>query len=102
MRYVTHVKRERLCLRALVLLCCCSTKLRFSDVAAVEVVPNGSALRWQKLDTDFSVPGLVASVFGNRAWMHELRDEWGRNGSKTKSEAKAAAARANGARGGRP
>jgi hypothetical protein len=75
---------------------------RPSDIAAVQVVPNGSALHWDRLDADFSVPGLVAGVFGNRAWMDELRKEWGRKGGKTKSEAKAAAARANGARGGRP
>src|SRR5262252_2259626 len=72
---------------------------RPSDVAAVEVVPNGSALHWEKLDADFSVPGLVAGVFGNRVWMDELRKEWGRKGGKTKSKAKAAAARANGAKG---
>jgi hypothetical protein len=68
------------------------------DIAAVEVVPRGSALRWEKLDLDYSVAGLVAGVFGNRAWMSEL----GRQGGHAKSEAKARAARANGARGGRP
>jgi hypothetical protein len=75
---------------------------RPADIAAVEIVPNGSALHWEKLNADFGVPGLVAGVFGNKAWMDELRKEWGRKGGKTKSEAKAAAARANGARGGRP
>jgi hypothetical protein len=73
-----------------------------ADISAVEVVPSGSALHWEKLDADFSVSGLVAGVFGNKAWMDELRKEWGRKGGKTKSEAKAVAARANGARGGRP
>lgn len=68
------------------------------DIAAVEVVPRGSALCWEKLDLDYSVAGLVAGVFGNRAWMSEL----GRHGGHARSEAKARAARANGARGGRP
>lgn len=68
------------------------------DVAAVEVMPTGSALHWEKLDLDFSVSGLVAGIFGNKAWMSAL----GRQGGLAKSEAKARAARANGARGGRP
>jgi hypothetical protein len=68
------------------------------DVAAVEVMPTGSALHWEKLDLDFGVAGLVAGVFGNKAWMSAL----GRQGGLAKSEAKARAARANGAKGGRP
>jgi hypothetical protein len=57
------------------------------DVAAVEVMPRGSALHWGKLDLDFSVAGLVAGIFGNKAWMSEL----GRHGGRSKSEAKARA-----------
>src|SRR5499433_1328145 len=68
------------------------------DIAAVEVMPQGSALHWEKLDLDFSVAGLVAGIFGNKAWMSAL----GRQGGLAKSEAKARAARTNGAKGGRP
>jgi hypothetical protein len=75
---------------------------RAQDIADVEVMPGGSALHWEKLDADFSVPGLVAGVFGTRSWMDKRRKEWGRKGGRTKLEAKAAAARVNGAKGGRP
>jgi hypothetical protein len=44
---------------------------------------------------DYSVPGLVAGIFGTARWMAARA---GRAGSP----AKAAAARANGAKGGRP
>jgi len=68
------------------------------DIAAVKVMPQGSALHWEKLDLDFGVAGLIAGIFGNKAWMSAL----GRQGGLAKSEAKARAARANGAKGGRP
>jgi hypothetical protein len=64
----------------------------------VEVTPSGSGLHWETLDVDLSVPGLVAGIFGTRAWMAEL----GRKGGQATSEAKAAASRANGRKGGRP
>ena len=44
------------------------------------------------------VPGLVAGLFGTRRWMAEI----GRRGGKRRTKAKALAARANGAKGGRP
>lgn len=68
------------------------------DLAAVTLSPQGTALLWEKLDADFSVAGLLAGVFGTRAWMAEV----GRKGGQAKSAAKAAAARANGRKGGRP
>lgn len=68
------------------------------ELAEVEVMPYGFALRWEKLDADFSVAGLLAGIFGTKAWMAEL----GRHGGKLTSEAKAAAARENGKKGGRP
>lgn len=69
-----------------------------ADLAEVEVTPSRAGLRWEKLDADFSVPALVAGVFGSRAWMSEL----GKRGGSATSEAKAASARANGRKGGRP
>jgi len=68
------------------------------DLAAVTVSPHGTALHWEAMDADFSVPGLLAGVFGTRAWMAEV----GRKGGQVTSPAKAAAARANGQKGGRP
>lgn len=43
------------------------------DLAEVEVTPSGDGLHWEKLDADFSVPALLAGVFGTEAWMAELR-----------------------------
>lgn len=67
-------------------------------IAEVELMPRGAALHWEKLDQDFSVAGLMAGVFGTRAWMAEI----GRRGGSVRSERKAAAVRENGRRGGRP
>lgn len=65
------------------------------DLADIEVSPVGFGLHWPKLDVDYSVPGLVAGIFGTRRWMAA-------RAGRASSPAKAAAARANGAKGGRP
>ena len=64
----------------------------------VEVLGNGGGLHWESLDLDLSVPALVAAVLAGPAWMAEL----GRIGGQKSSAAKAAAARRNGRKGGRP
>lgn len=69
-----------------------------TDLAKVEVSPHGTSLHWEKIGADFSVPGLIAGVFGSRVWMAHL----GRRGGRATSDAKTAAARANGQKGGRP
>ena len=69
-----------------------------NDIARVKVMPRGGALFWDSLDVQMSVPGLMAGIFGTRAWMSAL----GRAGGRAKSEAKAAAVRENGRKGGRP
>lgn len=46
------------------------------DLAAVEITPSGAGLHWEKLDADFSVPGLLSGCFGTRAWMEKLRERW--------------------------
>lgn len=69
-----------------------------ADLSEVEVSPRGTSLHWEQLDADFSVSGLIAGVFGTRAWMADV----GRKGGRVSSAAKAAAARANGQKGGRP
>lgn len=68
------------------------------DIAKVKLTPYGLGLHWKKLDADFSVAGLLSGIFGTKVWMSEL----GRRGGSASSEAKAAAARANGKKGGRP
>jgi hypothetical protein len=41
------------------------------QLAEVEVLGRGYALRWAKLDAEFTVAGLLAGRFGSRAWMRE-------------------------------
>ncbi|WP_374532253.1 DUF2442 domain-containing protein [Phenylobacterium sp.] len=65
------------------------------QLAAIEILGQGYGLHWEALDVDISVPGLMAGIFGTKAYMARLAGQ-------AKSPAKAAAARANGAKGGRP
>ncbi|MBX3578451.1 MAG: DUF2442 domain-containing protein [Rhizobiaceae bacterium] len=65
------------------------------DLAAVEILGRGFGLHWEKLDADFTVGGLAAGIFGTAKYMAQ-------QAGRARSEAKAAAARANGAKGGRP
>jgi len=69
------------------------------DLANVEVDGLGFNLHWPALDVDLYVPALVSGVFGTRAWMTR---ELARTAGRATSPAKAAAARSNGAKGGRP
>jgi Protein of unknown function (DUF2442) len=66
-----------------------------NQLAAVEILGNGYGLHWEALDADISVPGLLVGIFGTKAYMARLAGQ-------SKSPAKAAASRANGAKGGRP
>ena len=68
------------------------------DLAAVRILGKGMGLHWEKLDADLSIASLVVGIFGSHAWMRELA----RRGGAASSPAKSAAARANGAKGGRP
>jgi hypothetical protein len=69
------------------------------DLAGVEVDGMGFNLHWPALDVDLLTPALAAGLFGTRAWMTR---ELARVAGKATSPAKTAAARANGAKGGRP
>ena len=66
-----------------------------AEIGKVEVIGRGFGLHWEALDLDYSVPGLVNGVFGTAKWMAA-------QAGRATSPAKAAAARANGAKGGRP
>ncbi len=68
-------------------------------LAEVEVLGLGMGLHWEQLNVDLSVPGLLAGLFGTKAWMD--RQGAAKAGS-ARSPAKATAARRNGAKGGRP
>lgn len=71
------------------------------DEALSDVMVDGAGfnLHWSGLDADLYVPALVAGVFGTRDWMAK---EWARAAGRATTLAKAAASRANGAKGGRP
>jgi hypothetical protein len=70
-----------------------------AELAQVEVLGLGLGLHWEKLDVDLSVPGLLAGLFGTKAYMDRQRAA---HAGAATSAAKAAAARRNGAKGGRP
>lgn len=61
----------------------------------VQILGVGYGLHWETLDVDLSIPGLLAGLFGTKAYM-------ARRAGQATSPAKAAAARSNGAKGGRP
>lgn len=65
------------------------------ELSEVELLGNGYGLHWDTLDVDYSVQGLLAGVFGTASWM-------ARRAGRATSPEKAEAARANGAKGGRP
>ena len=65
------------------------------QLAEVEILGRGYGLHWESLDVDLSIPGLLAGIFGTEAFM-------ARRAGAARSPAKAAAARVNGAKGGRP
>ena len=68
------------------------------NLEAILVSPTGDALSWPSLNVDVYVPGLVERAFGSRLFAVAT----GRRGGRRRSKAKAAAAKANGAKGGRP
>lgn len=65
------------------------------QLAQVEILGAGYGLHWEALDVDLSVPGLLAGLLGTASYMAQ-------RAGRAKSPAKAAAARANGTKGGRP
>jgi hypothetical protein len=69
-----------------------------SALEAMTLSPAGDALRWPALDVDVYVSGLVERAFGNRLFAAAA----GRRGGRRRTKAKMAAARRNGAKGGRP
>lgn len=71
---------------------------RPAELAEIQISPMGTGLHWPRLDADLTVEGLLTGVFGSRAWVRQQAARAGR----TTSPQKALAARANGAKGGRP
>jgi hypothetical protein len=65
------------------------------QLSEIEILGAGYGLHWEALDVDLSIPGLLTGIFGTGAYM-------ARRAGQATSPAKAAAARANGSKGGRP
>lgn len=69
------------------------------DLTDIEISPAGLGLHWPKLDADLYIPALLQGVFGSKNWMAR---QLGTTGGQSRSDAKSAAARRNGHKGGRP
>ena len=70
-----------------------------AQLSEIEITPSGFGLHFPKLDADLYIPALLEGALGSRKWMAA---HLGAQGGKTRTRAKAVAARANGALGGRP
>lgn len=68
-----------------------------AQLAAVQPCFSGEALEWEDLDVHIAVAGILARMLGPA-----MTRAFAQKGGSSTSERKAAAARANGARGGRP
>lgn len=68
------------------------------QLGRVALSPSGGGLHWDEADVQLSVPGLLLASFSRS----EAGRELARVAGRSRSDAKARAARANGARGGRP
>jgi len=68
-------------------------------LAEIEISPSGRGLHWPKLDVDLYLPSLV---LGQTESQQMIAKRLGAAGGRVRSPAKAAAARRNGVRGGRP
>jgi hypothetical protein len=69
------------------------------SLSEIEITPAGLGLHWPKLGVDLYVPALLQGVFGYKSWMAQ---RLGAEGGRARTDAKAAAARTNGRKGGRP
>ena len=69
------------------------------DLADIQITPSGLGLHWPKLNADLYLPALLDGLLGSKKW---LAAKLGAAGGSVRSQAKAASARENGKRGGRP
>lgn len=67
-----------------------------AELAEVELLGE-TGLHWESLDVDYTISGLMLGIFGSKAFMEAQR-----RGGQSRSPAKVAASRVNGAKGGRP
>jgi hypothetical protein len=70
-----------------------------AQLEVIEISPSGFGIHFPKLDADLYLPALLEGFLGSRKW---IASRLGAEGGKSKSPAKAAAAKRNGRAGGRP
>ena len=70
-----------------------------TDLEAAEITPSGLGIYFPRLDQDIYIPGLLDGFLGSKRWMPA---QHGSIGGAVSTPAKAAAARENGKKGGRP
>lgn len=49
-------------------------------LAEVEILGQGYGLHWEKLNVDLSIPGLLAGLFGTKAFMDRQRQRFDLSG----------------------
>ena len=69
------------------------------DLSEIEISPSGQGLHFPAIDADLYLPALLDGFLGSNAWM---ASRMGQVGGRATTQAKQAAARANGRLGGRP
>ena len=72
---------------------------RPADLADIEITPSGLGIHFPRLDADLYLPALLEGFLGSRHWMAA---QMGKKGGTVSTKQKAAAARENGKKGGRP
>ena len=70
-----------------------------ADLSEIEISPSGQGLYFPAIDADLYLPALLEGFLGSKAWMAA---RMGQAGGSATTQAKQAAARANGRLGGRP
>jgi hypothetical protein len=70
-----------------------------AQLDTIEISPSGFGIHFPKLDADIYLPALLEGFLGSRKW---IASRMGAEGGKSRSAAKAAAAKQNGRSGGRP
>ena len=73
-----------------------------AEVRDLVMIVDGYVMEWRQLDLQFGIPELVTELFGYRFLLAEHLKAQARQAGQATSEIKSAAARANGAKGGRP
>jgi hypothetical protein len=71
----------------------------WEQLREIVIDPPGFGLHFPALDADLYIPALLEGFFGSKRWM---AGRLGASGGRSKSLAKASAARQNGRSGGRP